>query len=95
MRIRPGRTACCARPRFWRCRRLHRSSAFSGRHSHLAARGDLAGWLDGPLALDVERAVRLRAAGYRIFAQAIPAEITPKNRLLLGIAGEMDPAGVA
>ncbi|MBI5611430.1 MAG: methyltransferase [Deltaproteobacteria bacterium] len=62
---------------------------------HLTARGDLAGWLDGPLALDVERAVRLRAAGYRIFAQAIPAEITPKNRLLLGIAGEVDPADVA
>ncbi len=53
---------------------------------HLAVRGDLGGWLDGPLALDVERAVRLRAAGYQIHTQEIPPEITPKNRLLLGLA---------
>lgn len=45
--------------------------------------GGLQGWLDGPLAIDVTRAARLRAAGYRVFTQVIPAAITPKNRLLL------------
>ena len=46
--------------------------------------GDLAGWVDGPLAVDVVRAVRLRAQGYRIWTQSISAAITPKNRLLIG-----------
>lgn len=50
----------------------------------LRSRGDLDGWLDPSLAVDVERAVALRAAGYEVHTQAIPAEITPKNRLLLG-----------
>ena len=50
----------------------------------LRVRGDLDGWLDGSLAVDVERATRLRAAGYQVWTQAIPAEVTPKNRLLLG-----------
>ncbi len=45
--------------------------------------GGLQGWLDGPLAMDVARVCRLRARGYRVFTQQIPAEITPKNRLLL------------
>lgn len=45
--------------------------------------GGLGGWLDGPLAIDVTRAARLRQAGYRVITQTIPAEITPKNRLLL------------
>jgi len=45
--------------------------------------GGLGGWLDGPLAIDVTRAARLRAAGFRVHTQTIPAEITPKNRLLL------------
>jgi hypothetical protein len=49
--------------------------------------GDLRGWLDGPLAMDVTRATRLRAAGYRLVTQTIPAEITPKNRLLLAEPG--------
>jgi hypothetical protein len=49
--------------------------------------GDLRGWLDGPLAMDVTRAARLRAAGYRVVTQTIPAEITPKNRLLLAEPG--------
>jgi hypothetical protein len=47
-------------------------------------RGDLAGWLDGPMAIDVMRAVRLRQQGYRVWTLAIPETITPKNRLLLG-----------
>jgi hypothetical protein len=45
--------------------------------------GDLNGWLDGPLSVDVTRALSLRQQGYRIYTQQIPAEITPKNRLLL------------
>jgi hypothetical protein len=46
--------------------------------------GGLGSWLDDPLAIDVTRAQRLRAAGYTVHAQLIPAAITPKNRLLLG-----------
>lgn len=46
--------------------------------------GDLTGWIDGPLAIDVLRAARLAQQGYRVRTQTIPAEITPKNRLLLG-----------
>jgi len=46
--------------------------------------GGLGGWLDGPLAIDVTRAARLRAHGYVVHTQVIPPEITPKNRLLLG-----------
>lgn len=45
--------------------------------------GSLSGWLDKPLAIDVMRAVRLEQRGYRVWTQTIPAEITPKNRLLL------------
>jgi hypothetical protein len=47
-------------------------------------RGKLGGWVDGPLAVDVMRAVRLERQGYRIWTQQISSEITPKNRLLLG-----------
>lgn len=46
--------------------------------------GNLSGWLDGPVAIDVVRAMRLAQQGYRIWTQTIPAGITPKNRLLLG-----------
>jgi hypothetical protein len=46
--------------------------------------GALAGWVDGPTAIDVMRAVRLEQRGYRVRTQTIPAGITPKNRLLLG-----------
>jgi hypothetical protein len=46
--------------------------------------GPLLGWMDQPLAIDVLRAVRLEQQGYRVWTQAIPAAITPKNRLLLG-----------
>lgn len=58
---------------------------------HLDARGgvpsrtpDLSGWLDGPLAMDVMRAVTLEQQGYRVWTQTIPADVTPKNRLLMG-----------
>jgi hypothetical protein len=46
--------------------------------------GELAGWIDGPLAIDVMRAVHLSTLNYRVWTQTIPAAITPKNRLLLG-----------
>ena len=49
--------------------------------------GALAGWLAGPLAVDVTRAVRLRAQGWTVWTQTIPAEVTPHNRLLLAIPG--------
>ena len=45
--------------------------------------GGLSGWLDPSLAVDVTRAAKLRAAGYAVYTQAIPLEITAKNRLLL------------
>jgi len=46
--------------------------------------GGLQGWLDGPLAVDVTRAALLRSRGYQVYAQLIPGDITPKNRLLMG-----------
>lgn len=46
--------------------------------------GDLTGWVDAALAIDVVRATRLRDQNYRVRTQQISAEITPKNRLLLG-----------
>jgi hypothetical protein len=53
--------------------------------------GGLSGWVDGAVAIDVVRAMRLRQQGYRIWTQTIPADITTKNRLLLG-APEKDGA---
>lgn len=44
----------------------------------------LTGWLDSALAVDVARAGRLESRGYRVWTQTIPADITPRNRLLLG-----------
>ncbi len=55
--------------------------------------GDLLGWLEGPLAIDVTRVARLRAAGYKVFTQTIPEDITPMNRLLLGAPSPTDPNG--
>jgi len=46
--------------------------------------GQLSGWVDGPLAIDIQRATRLTQQGYRIWTHTLPAEITAKNRLLLG-----------
>ena len=45
--------------------------------------GALSGWVDAGLAIDIMRAVRLEAHGYRVWTQTIPGAITPKNRLLL------------
>jgi hypothetical protein len=46
--------------------------------------GALSGWVDGPVAIDIVRAIRLEQHGYRVWTQTIPADITPKNRLLIG-----------
>jgi hypothetical protein len=54
-------------------------------HDHgRCAAGDLSGWMADDLAIDAVRAMRLRQHGYRIWTKVIPAEITPKNRLLVG-----------
>ena len=50
----------------------------------LGAAGGLDGWIDNALAIDVTRAHRLRAAGYRVHTQLLPPTLTAKNRLLLG-----------
>jgi hypothetical protein len=44
----------------------------------------LGGWLEPALAIDVARARWLESRGYTVWTQTIPADITPKNRLLLG-----------
>ena len=46
--------------------------------------GELSGWIDRPVAIDIMRAVRLEQRGYRIWTQSIPDSVTSKNRLLLG-----------
>ena len=46
--------------------------------------GQLAGWVDGPLAIDIAQAMRLQQQGCRIWTQVIPADITAKHRLLPG-----------
>jgi hypothetical protein len=55
---------------------------------------ELTGWVDGPMAVDIARAQRLKRHGYRVWTQTIPDAITPKNRLLLGApeAGRVDDA---
>lgn len=45
--------------------------------------GGLSGWVDGSLAIDIVRALHLEQRGYRIWTQVIPADITPRNRLLI------------
>ncbi len=54
--------------------------------------GGLSGWLDAALAIDATRAARLGQSGYRVRTQLIPREITPKNRLLLGVPEAPGPA---
>jgi hypothetical protein len=53
-------------------------------HLTVGEAGALSGWIDAAAALDIRRALRLEQQGYRIWTQLIPAEITPKNRLLIG-----------
>ena len=45
--------------------------------------GSLTGWLDRSLSIDVARVSRLESRGYRVWTQAIPSAITPKNRVIL------------
>ena len=45
--------------------------------------GGLTGWMNGPLAVDVVRASKLRTSGWQVWTQTIPAAITPHNRLLI------------
>ena len=51
---------------------------FKSNHS-----GALSGWVDGALAIDIMRVVKLEQNGYHVRTQTIPASVTPKNRLLL------------
>jgi hypothetical protein len=53
--------------------------------------GALTGWVSGPVAIDIVRAIGLEQKGYRVWTQTIPADITPKNRLLLGAPSEQIP----
>ena len=46
--------------------------------------GDLSGWMATDVAIDAARAMRLRQQGYRVWTRTIPADVTPKNRLLIG-----------
>lgn len=45
----------------------------------------LKAWMEIGVAVDAVRAVRLREAGYRVYLRTIPEEITPKNRLIIGV----------
>lgn len=54
--------------------------------------GPLTGWMDLALAVDTIRALRLEGRGYRVWTQTIPGDITPKNRLLLGVPAADSPA---
>jgi hypothetical protein len=47
--------------------------------------GGLRGFLSIPLAIDATRVARLRASRYEVLTQRIPLEITPHNRLILGV----------
>ena len=54
-------------------------------HDHVRCdTGELTGWMPADLAIDAVRAVKLQECGYRVWTKAIPAEVTPKNRLLMG-----------
>ena len=48
-----------------------------------ADQGNLGGWMDGVLAVDVMRVFTLKSSGYQVYTQQIPAEITPMNRLII------------
>lgn len=45
--------------------------------------GGLSGWMDGAIAIDAVRALRLRELGWQVWTLTIPAAITPHNRLLV------------
>jgi len=63
-------------------------------HDHVRCdTGALTGWMSADLAIDAVRAVKLQEVGYRVWTKGIPAEVTPKNRLL--IAAPADRATAA
>jgi len=41
-------------------------------------------WLEGSMAIDVQRVARLREQAYSVRMLSIPSEVTPKNRLIIG-----------
>lgn len=53
--------------------------------------GGLGGWLEPSIAIDATRVARLRASGYDVSTQTIPADITPENRLVIA-RPSADPA---
>lgn len=53
-------------------------------------RADLAGHADPAAAIDADRVARLGALGYAVDVDAIPADVSPKNRLLLGRPNNAD-----
>jgi hypothetical protein len=55
--------------------------------------GALDGWVDVGLAIDATRVARLKAQGYDVHTQLVPASITPKNRLLFGCPSARDRQG--
>jgi hypothetical protein len=62
---------------------------------HSLGRSETAGleaWMDGAVAIDTVRAMRLRESGYRVHLQTIPEEITPQNRLIIGVPDAGVPA---
>ncbi len=61
--------------------------------THTCDTGDLTGWMDAALAIDAVRVMRLRALGYRVRTQIIPATITPKNRLFLATSAPHRASG--
>ena len=46
--------------------------------------GPLKSWMSPGLAIDALRALRLQDQNYKVTTAAIPREITPKNRLIMG-----------
>ena len=61
---------------------------------HTCETGSLSGWLNGPLAVDVSRVTRLEAAGFQVWTQTIPENITPQNRLLMAAPQDRFREGV-
>lgn len=63
-------------------------------HDHVRCDdGELSGWMPADLAIDAARAMRLRQQGYRVWTRTIPADVTPKNRLLIGAPGDWRAPG--
>jgi hypothetical protein len=67
------------------CHDMLRAHDWAGLPGAGAAR-TLAGWVDRALNVDVGRALWLERQGYVVTTQTIPATITPKNRLLIGVS---------